>query len=854
MWKKRLPILAAILLSLLTIAASVWHYSFVNQTIYSESTAHLKEIYHQANQSLHNLVGRNWSTMHMWVPFIQDTEDEQKVADYISMVKEENGFTDFYFISREGEYYTIDGNTGYLDFKDSMSKLILEGKDALVNSVIPEQPEIMVFAVPIERGTYHNFEYEAIAISYNNSDLIETLENTAFDGKSSSFVVHSDGRVIVDSTNNKSQKVFNILAMLRKYSTLSDSAIKEIKNDFLEGRSGALEIRLDNEDYYFVYENVEFEDWAVIGIVPADVVNASMNSLQSRTLILVATIAVVVFIFMLGFVIRQNRSKLIEKDTEILYRDELFSTLSGNVDDIFLMIDAETSNVDYISPNVEKLIGISEEKVRANIRELDQVIIDGDSVKVLDQLENIPPEHQNEWDREYLHQNTGEARWFHVVALCRIIRDEKKYILVMSDRTKEKTANRALEDAVNLAQSANIAKSAFLSNMSHDIRTPMNAILGFTTLADANVGNDEKVKDYLTKIKTSGDHLLSLINDVLDMSRIESGKFHLEETDANLHDLLNDIKNIISGQVEEKQLTLHMDDSELINGDVVCDKTRLSQVVMNLLSNAIKFTTFGGEIFVNLKQLSGAEEGKGLYEFRVKDNGMGMSQDFAKRIFHPFERERNSTVSKIQGTGLGMSITKNIIDMMGGSIEVETEEGKGTEFIVRLELLLQSELKDQTKQDESIAFEDPASLCNKGINGKSKEEVVGEIRGKRLLLAEDNELNMEIAMELLSAYGFEMHTAVNGAEALEKVKASNPGDYDLILMDVQMPELNGYEATRRIRALEDSSLSTIPIVAMTANAFSEDRKKAEEYGMNGFVSKPINIEEVIKEIHRILCC
>ena len=282
MWKRRLPILVAVAVSLCVLAVSVRHYSFVKKTIYSESTAHLTEIYHQANQSLHNLVGKSWSTMHMWVPYIQDTNDDQKVAEYISMVKKENGFTNFFFISREGEYYTIDGKTGYLNLKEDMSKLILEKKDTLVNSVIPEQPEIMVFAIPIQPGKFKNFEYEAIAISYDNKDLIQTIENTAFEGNSSSFLVHADGRVIVDSPQNGKYKIYNVLAMLRKFSSLDDYEIEKIKKDFREERSGVCEIVMAGKEYYFIYENVEFEDWAVVGIVPSSIVNASMNSLQTR--------------------------------------------------------------------------------------------------------------------------------------------------------------------------------------------------------------------------------------------------------------------------------------------------------------------------------------------------------------------------------------------------------------------------------------------------------------------------------------------------------------------------------------------------------------------------------------------
>ncbi len=457
-----------------------------------------------------------------------------------------------------------------MDLKQSLADMILHGEDVVVNSVVPEKPEIMVFAVPIGNGTYRGFEYEAIAISYNNTDLVKTLEITAFGGKSSSFIIHSDGRVVVDNTPEEQRKVYNFIAMLSKYSDMSSKEINALQADFQQGCSGVSMINIEDTEYYLVYESAEFEDWVVLGIVPASVVNASMNSLQSSTLVLVAGIAVILGLLLVAFIIRKNRQKLKKKDKEILYREELFNSLSNNIDDIFMMLDSDSLRVDYISPNIEKLIGLSEESVRANIREMDQLVKYDDTARVFDQLSDILPGQQGEWNREYVHQKTGEIRWFHVTALCNNIQGEKKYILVLSDRTKDKKINEALEDAVNAAQSANRAKSTFLSNTSHDIRTPMNAIIGFTTLATANIDNTEKLKDYLSKILSSGNHLLSLINDVLDMSRIESGKLHLEETKANLSDILHDIKTIISGQVHAKQLELYMDAMDVTDEDVYC--------------------------------------------------------------------------------------------------------------------------------------------------------------------------------------------------------------------------------------------------------------------------------------------
>lgn len=391
------------------------------------------------------------------------------------------------------------------------------------------------------------------------------------------------------------------------------------------------------------------------------------------------------------------------------------------------------------------------------------------------------------------------------------------------------------------AEKISKAKSIFLSNMSHDIRTPMNAIIGFASLAVKNVEDAEKTRDYLEKILTSSNHLLALINDVLEMSRIESGKIHLNETECNILDILNGLDSMIRGQAHNKQLNLSMDAEDVRDQDVYCDRLRINQLLLNLLSNAVKFTPAGGDISVCIRQISDKPdipEGCGVYEIRVKDTGIGMSQEFALKIFQPFERERSSTVSKIQGTGLGMSIAKNIIDLMNGTIEVRTSPGKGTEFVVTLNLRLQEKQKEAKRED--LPEEKP------------EEKNRLHFTGKRILLVEDNELNREIATEILTEAGFKVEEAKDGTEAVEMVSHSDPGYYDLILMDIQMPCMNGYEATKVIRSLENWEAAMVPIIAMTANVFEEDKQEAYKAGMDGHLAKPLDTENLFAVLSTVL--
>ena len=944
------------------------YFKFVSKTVYEESVSHLTEVFHQSDNMMRELTDKNLTYLHIWGENLQNILSEDEICDYIKKAQEDAGFLEFFFLSADGDYKMATGETGYLGLQENMEEEIRQGNDVIANAAVPGKSQLLIFATPKAHGIYQGFEYDAIAIAYENSDIVDVLDISAFDGNAQSFMIHPDGRVVVDHSSEAWGNVYNFFGILREHSDMSEKEINALLGKFKAGRTDAMLLNLDGRNYYLVYEKADIQDWMFLGLVQADIVNASMNRLQRSTIIFVSAIVFCIAALFISLIIQKNRTNLRRKDTEILYRDELFQKLSMNVDDVFLMLDAKTYQADYVSPNVEKLLGITVEQIHKDICILGKLYSEKQEDPEKNYLEEIQVQEQREWDFEYVHLKTGEKRWFHNIAMGSEVNGKKKYILVMSDRTSDWKMNQALSEAVRAAETANKAKSTFLSNMSHDIRTPMNAIIGFTTLAVSNIDDKKRVQDYLGKILSSSNHLLSLINDILDMSRIESGKIHLEETEVSLSEVLHDLKTIISGQIHAKQLELYMDVMDVTNEDVYCDKTRLNQVLLNLLSNAVKFTPAGGTVSVRIRQYPGTVKGSELYEIRVKDNGIGMSQEFVQKIFSPFERERTSTVSRIQGTGLGMAITKNIVNMMGGTIEVLTEQGKGTEFIVRLPFRIQSKhqriekiaeleglkalvvdddfntcdsvtkmlvkvgmrsewtlsgkeavlrarqsmemgdafhayiidwrLPDMngievTRQIRSLGDDTPiiiltaydwsdievearaagvTAFCAKpmfmsdirdtlmtAIGQKQAEAETAilptagsDFRGRYILLVEDNELNSEIAAEILNEYGFLVDTAENGAEAVEKVKNSKPGNYDLVLMDVQMPVMNGYEATKQIRALDNPALAGITILAMTANAFDEDKKKALECGMDGFLSKPIVIEELISILQKNL--
>ena len=959
---------AALLVLFALIGGSCARYVlFVSQTVYQESTSHLSELVHQSDDMLNQLFSRNRMILHLWGGLLEIASSEEQIRSGMDKMQKEIDCAALYFLASDGSCMTQDGEKSSLGSQTGLGTHLSGGEDVVVNAALPGKPQMLVFVCPEAKGTYRGFTYDAIAVAYYNDTVLSAIDSSAFDGAAHSYVIYSDGRVVLDSNADSDDPVYNLLAELRGNSDLSEKKFDALSDDFAQGRNGSMMLTLRGTRYYLVYENIGIQDWIMLGLVPVSVVNAGMDTLWRRTVEIVVVIACLLMVLLIALIVHRSRDALRRRDTEILYRDELFTRLSRNVDDVFLMMDAETSHVDYVSPNIERLLGVPLEQVQQDIRALRALHPKDSPDHDKNFFAGIQCGEQCEWNADYAHQQTGERRWFHVVVMGSEVAGRTKYILVMSDRTADRKINQALSEAVAAAEAASRAKSTFLSNMSHDIRTPMNAIIGFTTLAVSNIDNQERVKDYLTKTLSSSRHLLALINDILDMSRIESGKLQLEETEVNLPEMLHDIKTIVSGQIHAKQLELYMDALDVTDEDVYCDRTRMGQILLNLLSNAIKFTPTGGTVSVRVRQFAGTVRDCAQYEFRVRDNGIGMSPEFAQKIFEPFERERTSTVSRIQGTGLGMAITRNIVEMMGGTIKVQTEKNRGTEFIICLPLRVQTGTRREEKIAElaglkalvvdddfntcdsvaklltrvgmraewtlsgreavlrarqSIELGDPCrayiidwrlpdmngievtrqirslnddtpiiiltaydwsdieveakaagvtAFCSKpmfmsdlrdtlltviGHTQTEAQDILpgknADFRGRHILLVEDNELNREIAVAILHEYGFLVDTAENGAVAVEKIRTSDPGRYDLVLMDVQMPVMDGCTATQRIRALKDPARAAVPIVAMTANVFEEERKRAFDCGMNGFLSKPIVIEELVDVLKDII--
>ncbi len=767
----------------------------------------------------------------------EDTSSKEKLQNCIKETNRVNGFEFFALFDEEGTLYTendvINDTSQYPFVKNDLEKSEVSLEKVNGNNMI-------MVMVPLENGSFEGRKIIGAAAGIN-AETFSGKVFTQYDyGRIFCEVIMEDGSFVIKTNHNHLKEKNNLFSGLEKEAVFGKNfSIDQLKTEISSGRSGVASYYLQDILHYTYYAPIEGTDWYMKTTIHYDLVSSKIDAVR----------------------LTMTRNSLIQLALVIIILLAVFC--------IYLSVRRKNEKLNY-------------------------------------------------------------------------------------QRIQAEESNRA--------------KSTFLSNMSHDIRTPMNAIIGFTNLAIQSKESMERVQGYLSKILASSNHLLTLINDVLEMSRIESGKIYLDETECNLSEILHDLNTIIIGQIEGKQQELLMDAVDVINEDVYCDKLRLNQILLNLLSNAIKFTPSGGKISVQFKQKEEAPEGYGAYELRVKDSGIGMTQEFADKVFTPFERERTSTVSGIQGTGLGMAITKSIVDLMDGRIEVNTAPEQGTEFIIHVNFRLQETQREYTPIAEltgmkALVVDDDFDACDAAtrmllklgmqsewtLSGKeavlrTKQsvslndafgvyiidwrlpdlggvEVARQIRaivgdsvpilimtaydwasiedearaagvnafcskpmfmsdlqatlskaigqqvkipesseeptetvdftGKRILLVEDNELNREIAYEILTQAGFEVESAEDGSIAVEMVEKSVPGYYDLILMDVQMPIMNGYEATRAIRSLENKELASMVIIAMTANAFEEDKKAALDAGMNDHIAKPIDIEVLFEVLGKV---
>ncbi len=927
----------------------------------------------------------------------RDLESQESLRRFLGRIKKLYDVDRFVLVDENGIVYTEHSTVSGLSRYSFLSEE-LTGPVVRTSNLYGARKQV-ILAVPVEDIRFQGARIKVCFTQVNIDEMLSSLTLKTGNTETWCNLYYQNGESLTDDAFGNLPEGSNLLTALLEADMGNTDGYEQLKGDFAEGRKGHLSFTYQGSQEDLCYVPVEGTGWMLTVLIRDNVISDQISSISSGmisrgTIQIIITVIVMLAVFlMLIHQSRKNAEALLLQEKEDGARiraaydqigreqtamenihtamgsgrwsmefDEHGEMVSCTWSDVFRRMLGYENEEDFPDRLESWSDLLHEEDKEWVIREYWDTVKDYTGVKT--------------YDVEYrLHTRHAGCRWFHAagrlsrredgspitfVGLFLDIDDERK----MEERLERQKID--LQDALAAAQHANRAKTTFLNNMSHDIRTPMNAIIGFTSLAAAHIDNKEQVQDYLAKITTSSNHLLSLINDVLDMSRIESGKVKIEEKETSLPEIMHDLKTIVQADITSKQLEFYIDTADVINEHVLCDRLRLNQVLLNLLSNAMKFTGPGGIVSVRILQKGNAPEGFASYDFQIRDTGIGMSPEFLEHVFEPFERERTSTVSGIQGTGLGMAITRNIVDMMGGTISVVSEVGKGTAFTVSLqfrtcdgpvrqeaipelnglralvadddfntcssvtkmlatigmrpdwttsgkEAVLRAKLAEE--QDDAYAayiidwlmpdmngvevvrrirgiigdetpiiiltaydwsdIEEEAreagvtAFCSKPIflselrellespfAAPGAEEDVQEdtasFTGKRIFLVEDNELNQEIAVEILKEEGFAVDVADDGSVAVEKLKETKPGQYDVILMDIQMPIMNGFEATRQIRALDIPGISDLPIIAMTANAFDEDRKAALEAGMNGHIAKPIDVPKLLALLKEIL--
>ena len=847
-WKRIIPI---VILLILIIASFAAYLTANRRMTVSRNAKYVEDAATQTAKRIEDLLVGAQNSIRAIAHLYEQTMDSDRIDiealqkivddtpfDYIGIVNTDGIYTDNHGKQAQvsDRYYFQDGMAGH------------SGMDIIFNGRIAHE-NLMIFYAPLW------FDGEVVGIltgRYGENRMREIIASTYFEEPAMTYLCLSDGTVFSSSNDNDPPE--NIITAVQKADGTDPETIAALEDALENGNSKSLTYTSKQGSNAAYVTKLPDKDWMLLQIFPIKVTNAMLNESNTITIYLELWLVLLFVIYILILLVenRRQKSKLVMEKQEIRDIVDSTSQLFSN----FILVDLKNDSYEYLKSDSKENeetdgVGIREDLPQkgvysqfqkywnARIVQEDEHMQDQFTVNSIQtHLTKDIPYLQYEYR---VQENTLRWRQISVLCLKRENGIPTAVLMAVQDVTELKEAelqNRmAIEEAYRSAKAANEAKTMFLSNMSHDMRTPMNAIIGFSTLLDRDASKPDKVREYTGKITASGQHLLQLINDVLDMSKIESGQKSLNITEFDLNELLEELDAVIQTAIRAKQQSLDFKICDVNGTHFLGDRLRLSQILLNLLSNAVKYTPEGGHIELTILGLPEITRGYAHLRFQVQDNGIGISPEFLKHIFDPFTREKNSTASGILGTGLGMAITKNLVDLMGGTISVESTQGEGSTFRVELELRYGTQ-PEKSSQQEEISLSAPDA---------------NPLEGLKVLVAEDNDINAEILEELLSFEGVSCERTINGQEALERFRQTPPGYYDAVLMDIQMPIMNGYETARAIRDLDRSDAAAIPIVAMTANAFADDVKNSMEAGMNAHLSKPIDMAELKDVLEKLIC-
>ena len=955
----------------ITVFGGINYLSQLRQNLTNQAINNVLTVTRQQQQAFDNFIAADRERLHSYADYLSRHEDSG-VDSFEDLLTLFDDMTALYtVVCLDGGWLSTSAPYDY-QYLDEESLAMYRAFDSVgvrdsFVGIISKRPMFSFY----EKFTFPNGHEGFVQLSYATEKFTEAFSLSVYNGQGLNFVVNRDGDILLRSSGMQGiesyTNIFEILSGDR-----GEQSDIDLFSEALDTREpGTFIYEGERNTYVNAYVPLEtVDDWFLISLVRMDIITEESNRiLMDSQQFIVMLIAILAVCAAFGIAMWYTNKAIRRRDHEIGYQAALinsFSTyLARNTENVYLLIDVATNQVEYSSPNVERVLGLSPAQVMDAVHDFKPTYITGEPLDV-ETLRNLEPGTEMEDIlTEWTDPQTQEHKWLVQSVYCTQFEDSRKLILYVSDHTKDRKAQDQLSEALQMAKAANDAKSAFLGSVSHDIRTPMNAIVGFVTLLKNEADNPVVVQEYAGRIETASQHLLSLINDVLDINKIESGSTSLNLVEMNLAEVIDEINAIIRPQAKAKDQTFDIIVSPLNYELLQGDKLRINQILINLLSNSVKYTPAGGKIEFRVDELPQMMKKHSRIRFTVSDNGMGMSEDYLKVIFDPFTREETKDTYGIQGTGLGMAITKSLVDLMGGSIKVASKLGEGSTFTVELELHIQEQENDpkfwtdhglarmlvaddleadcqnivrlmsqtgveveyaiggesafdmlcaarqaghpydvilldwkmpqpngletarliRERYPENIpillltaynwdeieqeakeigiryfmpkpffmsTFKNAVDRIMGGKNKKEKEQNSDVVRGKHILVVDDIEVNRIILVKILSTLGATCDTACNGQEAVDKFKASRSGDYDLILIDVQMPVMNGYEATRTIRGSDHPSAKEIPIIAMTANAFVDDVRDAIESGMDAHVAKPVQIDNLKSTIQKVL--
>lgn len=792
---------------------TIFHYSLrFNENLFNMASNNLESTYDAVSQIFSRQIEEKNNDLKMINVYLNDENDEGTIKKYLKSVITKSDIDDFYFVN-ENVFYNIEGNVVFNETPFSSYGM---------NDDFRFDGQSFYFILNVEEKKYQNIMYNKIAITYDENNFLSNVSIKAYKQECNSGIFLNDGRLLSNLENNfwNYDNIFELLEQF-EFKDKDISFEEDVKNQ----KHGTYELKYKNTDYYLHFEKTTVNGVILIGLIPRQAMHLTVSKIQTDTIIMLSGFGGIILsvIFLTGFM--YYKKKLTMKNKELKIQNVLFQTLSENMDDIFVLLDKKVKPM-YVSPNSLRLIGVSPNEIKTDINKMFEC--DASNVEpLINNAKNLKIGQSTEVERRLRNKITGETYWCLDKLYHLREKNDDIYICILADRTKEKKNYEQIETALDVAKQANYAKTSFLANMSHDLRTPMNAILGFSNLL-LESDDETKTKEYASKINSSSKILMDIINDILDLSKIEAGKQTINISSIKIDDVLKKIEMVIKPLANKKNITFNIYKKNIIHNDIETDSLKLVQVFTNVISNSIKYTNDGGLVTFLIKELPSESTRVGKYEFIIEDNGIGMSKNFLNDIFLPFAREKDK-VKNIQGTGLGMPIAKNIIDLLGGTINVESEENKGTKFTIKFDF----------------------GIVSNPIK-RVEEKIVNDIdlSGKRILVVEDNEINIMLIKEILEKNKVIVDVACNGEEGFNKVIENH--NYDCILMDVVMPVMNGYEATRKIRNIDSSYAKNVPIIAMTANAFLTDIEDAIKSGMNEHISKPIDFMKLLVLLKKVI--